>query len=266
MDKPPQGPNTQSDRIKKLIDTGAEIAGGAVGGALGFFAAGPAGAAILGSGGAAAAAMLRHVGEEVSERVLGPREEVRIGGVLTIAASEIQQRLNAGNQLRSDGFFEPNASGRSDAEEIAESVLLRSQREPEERKIPYMGHLLASVAFDPEIGGPLAHQIIKTAEQLTYRQLCILRLSVVSDAYELREADYRGYGEFGKDLYQVLYECFDLYSRGLINLSGEAALGISDVNPSRMKVQALGADIYNLMHLWLIPDSDLVPIVSQLQL
>lgn len=60
--------------IRRLIDAGAEIAGGAIGGALGFLAAGPAGAAAGGAGGAAAAAVLKHIGGEVSERVLSPRE------------------------------------------------------------------------------------------------------------------------------------------------------------------------------------------------
>src|SRR5947209_7013115 len=45
----------KSDGIRKLINSGVEIAGGAVGSALGFFAGGPFGAAVLGAGGAAAA-------------------------------------------------------------------------------------------------------------------------------------------------------------------------------------------------------------------
>ena len=57
----------------------------------------------------------------------------------------------------------------------------------------------------------------------------------------------------------------DLYKRGLINFSGEVAFGPTDVKPGSMKAQALGADIYNLMRLWLIPDSDLAPIATQLQ-
>jgi len=113
-------------RIRKLINTGAEIAGGAVGGALGFLAGGPVGAAVLGAAGAAAADALRHIGEETSKRLLSPREQVRVGGVLAIAAEEIRQRLDQGEALRADGFFDQKASGRSDAEEVAESVLLKS--------------------------------------------------------------------------------------------------------------------------------------------
>ncbi len=265
MTEKPGEEKEKSSGVRRLIDAGAEIAGGAVGGALGFLAGGPVGAALGGAGGAAAALALKHIGDEASKRLLGPRESVRVGGVLAIAAEEIRQRIERGEQVRTDGFFEQKKTGRSDAEEVAESVLLKSQREPEEKKIPYMGHLLSSVAFDPQIGAHMAHQITKAAEQLTYRQLCILKLAAVKDNFGLRQADYRGQGSFSKDLYQVLYECLDLYHKGFINFGGEVAFGPTDVKPGKMTVQGLGADIFNLMKLALIPNEDLVPIAAQLK-
>lgn len=259
------GKQDNNDGIRRLINTGAEIAGGAVGGALGFLAGGPVGAALLGAGGAAAAAALKHIGEEASERLLGPREQVRVGGVLAIAAGEIGRRIQQGEAVRTDGFFDQKPRGRSDAEEVAESVLLKSQREPEEKKIQYMAHLLAGVAFDAQIGAHMAHQITKAAEQLTYRQLCIMKLAVVKDGFALRDNDYRGHGAFTKNLYQVLYECLDLYHRGFLNFGGGAAFGPTDVKPRGMTVQGLGADIFNLMKLSLIPIEDLMPIALQLK-
>jgi hypothetical protein len=254
-----------ADGIRRLIDGGAEIAGGAVSGALGFLAGSLIGGAALGAGGAAVAVALRHIGQEVSERVLGPREKVRVGGVLAIAAAEISQRIANGERVRSDGFFDEKQSGRSDAEEVAEGVLLKSQREPEEKKIPYMGHLLSSLAFDGKISAQMAHQITKAAEQLTYRQLCILKLAVVKQSLGLRSADYRGQGSFSKELYQVLYECLDLYHRGFINLGTEVAFGPTDIAPGRMTIQGLGADVFNLMRLATIPEEDLIPIAAQLK-
>lgn len=251
--------------IRRLINSGLEIAGGAVGGALGFLAGGPAGAAVLGAGGTAAAMALKHIGQEAAKRFLSPREEVRIGGVLAIAGEQIRQRLEAGQSVRNDGFFEQKSKGRSDAEEVVENVLLKSQREPEEKKIPYMGYLLSNVAFDTEISAHMAHQIIKAAEQLTYRQLCLLKLAAVKDHFNLRTTDYRKQVHFQKELYQVLYECIDLYHRGFLNFGGGVAFGPSDIIPSKMMVQGIGADIYNLMLLLLIPDEDLQPIASQLK-
>lgn len=256
---------SKTDTLRGLIDGGAEIAGGAVGGALGFLAGGPAGAAALGAGGVLAAKALKRIGDEVSERLLGPREKVRTGGVLAIAAAEIDRCIRNGKSLRSDGFFQERSPGRSDAEEVAESVLLKSQREPEEKKLPYMGHLLANISFDDQISAQMAHQIIKAAEQLTYRQLCILKLAVVKQTLQLRNGDYRGHDSFSKDLYQVLYECLDLYHRAFINFGGEVVFGPTDVSPGKMTVQGLGADLFNLMSLAEIPTEDLIPIALQLK-
>jgi hypothetical protein len=253
------------DRVRDLIEGGAEIAGGAVGGALGFLASGPIGAAVLGAGGAGAAVALRHIGSEVSERLLGPREKVRIGGVLALAAARIQDRIKGGESLREDGFFDEASGARSDAEEVAESILLRSQREAEERKLPYMACLLANVAFDASISAPFAHQLINAAEQLTYRQLCLLKVAAHKQAFGLRDADYRGLRAFAKDLYQVLYECSDLYQRGLVNFGGEVAFGLTDVQPAKMTPQGIGADLFNIMGLASIPDTHLRPIIAQLK-
>ncbi|MDK2801668.1 MAG: hypothetical protein PWQ70_3287 [Clostridiales bacterium] len=254
-----------NQRIRDLIDVGADIASGAVVGALSFLAGGPAGAAIFGAGGVVAARTLKYIGNEVSERFLGPREKVRIGGVLAVAASEIAQRINKGEKIRDDGFFEQKRQGRSDADEVAESIILKSQREPEEKKIVYMGHIFASVAFDREISAELAHQILKAAEQLTYRQLCILKLSTYKSVFKLREGDYRGQGNFSRELYQVLYECLDLYNRGFINFGGDVAFGPTDIKPGMMTIQGVGADLYNLMQLWTIPNEDILHIAEILR-
>lgn len=259
------GDTRKGQGFLELIDFGFELVGDVAKSALSFFAGDPICAMALGAGGAVAAKMLKRIGQEVSERLLSPREKVRVGAVLAIAAAEIKQRIENGECLRSDGFFDEKPSGRSDAEEVTESVLLKVQREPEEKKIPYMAHLLSSVAFDPQIGAQMAHQLIKAAEQLTYRQLCILKLAVIKQEFGLRDANYRGQGSFPRELYQVLYECFDLYQRGFINFGGEVAFGPTDVAPGKIAVQGLGADLFNLMRLMEIPNEDLIPIALQLK-
>lgn len=218
------------------------------------------------------------VGGEISSRQLGPREEKRVGATLIIAAAEINRRLENGESLRADGFFDEKQAGRSDVEEVTESVLLKAQREPEEKKIPYMGYLLSSIAFDPQISEQMAHQLVKTAEQLTYRQLCILKLSVAKENYELRDMDYREHGDLSRDLYQVLYECAELNDKQFINFKGESNLhageykdfgatidGLTSAKPRRMTLQGIGEDLFDLMDLSSIPDEDIAPIAEQLK-
>ena len=173
------GETEKNDRLQQLINYGVPLLGAgasaAVSSTLGLF--GPEGAVIGGIVGKGVEIWLSKVGQDISERHLSTREKVRVGAVLVIAAEEIHKRRESGESLRGDGFFDEKQTGRSDAEEVAESVFLKAQREPEEKKIRYMGYLLSSIAFDPQISVHMAHQLSKNAEQLTYRQLCILNFA-----------------------------------------------------------------------------------------
>lgn len=256
---------TNKDRVRSLIQQGSKVAGGAVGAALGFFAAGPAGAAAFGAAGAAISEALTHIGADVSQRLLGPREKVRVGGVLAISAAKIRERLEAGDQLRSDSFFDERSDGRSDADEIAESIILKAQRKSEEKKIPYMGNLLANAAFHSWITIPLAQQLAKTAEGLTYRQLVILATIPRLQKSNVRQSSYRDHGNFGLPLMEVLYEINDLLRRELVAVEGVATLGITDIEPNKLIIQGLGTHLHNLMGLNTIPQQELQEIAEILK-
>ena len=257
----------KSDGIRQLISYGAEISGGAAGAALGWFVGGPVGAVVGGAGGPMAAIALKNLGQEIIERQLGTREKMRVGAAFAIAAADIRERIEAGESLREDGFFHEKQSGRSDAEEVAEHVLLKAQREPEEKKIQYMGYLLSSIAFDSEINVYMAHQLIKIADQFTYRQLCILKLCVVKDNFGLRDKDYAGLGRMTlrNAVYSLLTECLDLCDREYIDVKGAAVIFPINIVPKHMHMKELGSDLFHLMKLSLIADEDIVPIAAQLK-
>lgn len=130
--------------------------------------------------------------------------------------------LAAGSEaIRTDGFFDPRGSSRSDAEEVAESVQESARTRGEENSLH--GAPVRSGGIRLAGQRSAAHQVIKIAEQPSYRQLCILKLAAVKQAFGLR-TDYRDHGSgFAKELRQVLCECLDLYHRGLINFGGEVA-------------------------------------------
>ena len=259
----------ENDGIQQLLKYAIEITssgGGSItGAALGSLFGGPIGALIGGASGKGLEIVLSKVGQEIWERQLSQREKVRIGTVLAVVVTEIRQRIKRGESVRTDGFFDEKQAGRSDAEEVAESVLLKVQREPEEKKIQYMGYLLSSIAFDPEISAHVAHQLSKAAEQLTYRQLCILKLCVVKDDFGMLHGNYRGQSNLTRELYSIVHECHDLYRRGMIDFGARDALGLYDVSPISMTIHELGSDLFNLMELTLIPDEDIVPLAEQLK-
>ncbi len=264
----------KNERLQQLINCGVPLLGAgasaAISSTLGMI--GPEGAAIGGMVGKGIEMALSKVGQDISERHLSTREKVRLGAMLVIAAEEIRKRRASGENLREDGFFDEKPTGRSDAAEVVESVLLKVQREPEEKKIQYMGYLLSSIAFDPEIGVHLAHWLTKASEQLTYRQLCILKLCAVKDKLGLRKNHYREHARFEAALSEVLDECADLHNKeyihsGLDTLTFErnALSRRRSVIPSDMAFHRIGDYLYNLMKLSLIPDEDIAPIAEQLR-
>ncbi len=252
-------------RIRAIVSQGAKLTGGAVAGAIGFLAGGVAGAAALGAAGAMLSEALTHAGEDISQRMLGPREKMRVGAVMILSADKIRAKLDAGEQTRTDSFFEFDETGRSRAEEIAESVITKAQRETEEKKLPLMANMLANIAFTPDVNVAFAQQLIKAADGLTYRQLCILSMIGQVNRSLLRATDYREVANFELGLMQVLFEIYGLYQKGFIACGGSALLGASDVVPSSLSVQGPGAYLYNLMELQIIPDSDISPIVEKLR-
>jgi hypothetical protein len=120
---------SRSDDEKKLagelIQSGEEFAGAAVGGALGLLG-GPVGVAAGAAGGVVATRAFRKVGAQLRQRWLDPREEVRVGGAFALAAARIAERADAGERLRTDGFFDDEGTGnRTQADEVLEE---RSKR------------------------------------------------------------------------------------------------------------------------------------------
>ena len=188
----------------------------------------------------------------------------RAASVFIHAAKQIRQRIEAGEPLRSDGFFDAQGDDRSAAEQTMETVLRTCRDEAFERKLPYMSNMLCEIAFDASVDLDMAHQTISTAESLTYRQLCIMHLAVSKDDYPLRTDDYRGQGTFSADLFPVLQECADLYQSGLFNFGGEVVFGLTDVKPSAMQLQGVGAVLHRLMRLHEVPHGDIARIAHLL--
>jgi hypothetical protein len=244
----------QDDPLEQAKEYGADVAGGLAGVGVGLLVAGPVGAAI---GAVAAPAVRRAVGEVLS-RHLGQRGAERIGATLIFASQAFSERQERGDTIRDDGFFAEDVDGRSAGEEVAEAVLTAAEREYEERKLPFLGRLLANLAFESEYGRGQANFFVRTARELSYEQLVLLSFFGFRDRgrYRVPETDYRGGGEFTQELIGLLHETFDLFSRGLLVLPNDTLLGLSDVNPGRLTTLAGGEALYILMELHRIPEED----------
>jgi hypothetical protein len=173
-----------AERATDLIEGGADLAGASIGAAVGLI-----GGPELVVGGAAAGVIatrvFRRVGSELHQRLLGPRHRVRVGAAFAVAAETIMSRLDAGEALRQDGFFDDRAHGRPASDEVLEGVLQAAGEAFEERKVPFLGKLYASVAFDDSVDRPQANFFIAVAERLTFRQVVLLAVIASGDVIPL---------------------------------------------------------------------------------
>jgi len=242
--------------IKDLITLGSNISGGTAGGLLALIGAGPIGAMIGGVSTAIITHVIGKVSLEIKDRHLAQREVQRIGATLTFAIQKIIENQKEGIRLRDDDFFDESINDRSTADEIFEGVLISAQREYEEKKLRFFGNLFANIAYDNRISRSYADMLIKIAQKLTYRQLCLLRVFSGDFEHLLRKEHYREYGKFPWELIGILNEAYALYLNSLISNGSAAMLSLTDLMPAKVRLQGIGAMLYDLMELDDINSSD----------
>ena len=201
------------------------------------------------------------------EHFSSQRQSKRITDVTEFALNEIRRRLEDGERLRDDGFFDKTID-RSDAEEVFEAVLLKVRDEPEEKKIPYMGSLFANACFDHGLDSGLLHFLCKDFESLTYRQICIIKV-IIENKYPLsfKSVVERTFPEdpIPQLSVETSIECVHLRHRGYVDFeqsppddprSGAVALLV----PGTMRYTVPAVQMYGRMGLSSIPESDVHPI------
>jgi hypothetical protein len=183
-----------------------------------------------------------------------------------LARDKIEENLREGVPLRNDDFFLRDEATRSSADEIMEGTLLAAQREHEERKIPYYANLIANLSFEPAVDRYTANLLLRTAQELSYRQLCILALVEKKDQYVLPDTSELA-NDATWEAWSAKNELDDLYyRRGLVGQPKERG--------SWRRTFGVTADIgltpgaralYGLMELAEIPEDELHELSSLLR-
>lgn len=250
--------------VRTAVSLGAELVGGAAGGVLGFLFAGPVGAGAAGVAGVAITRSLVAAGEEVCDRLLSPREKARVGGALAVAAMRTRERLERGDRVRDDGFV-ADGTDRPPVEEVTEGLLLAAQRAYDEKKVPFIGRLSANLNFRPDMDVQSASVLVRFADQLSYQQLCLLR--VCHDNANVRPlAGGKAEGQVKSAAHgALLSDLLELEQLGFVSNGGVAVLGLADIDPPKMRLQLFGVHLFTLMELERIPNEELVPIRATLE-
>lgn len=250
--------NIMDDRSKKLIESGAEIVGAAIGGAIGLFG-GPTGAI----GGGVAGVLIAKGLTEFSNKFLSHREKAKVGASTAFTLIGLQEKLKSGASLREDDFFNIDDINRSKAEELFEGILLKCKNELEEQKIKYISNIYKNVAFDERVDSANANQILNLAQLFSYRQLTVVALvgQNINNHLNLRTTDYRREEvEFfsNEEIVFILQDFVTLDKQGLIlRQDHTSVLDCSDIIPGGMKLSGIGKLFYQLLDLHAVNLADL---------
>lgn len=248
------------DKTKDLISHGGDLAGSAIGGALGFFAGGPVGAALGAASGTFIGKAFSSIGSDIHDSYLSPKEEIRIGAATAIALSDIKQKMEQGQQVRDDGFFEESKTKRSDAEDILEGTLLKCKTAYEEKKVHYGGKFYSNISFREDIDANRASYFLQIFERLTYRQLCLInifnRLGNKLRNHDLIDTTVT------PEHWGIFQEINELKDLNIIRQKDEhgkitTIWGLGAIVPARLSVTRLGLDFQDLFSLDEIPNEDL---------
>ena len=146
--------------------------------------------------------------------LISKRQTVRLFQWGTQAAEGITQRLANGEKYREDGFFEKTPTDRSKIDEVVESTLKKVMETTEEPKIKFMANLTENVHFDSDFDLDTYRRILKILDELSYRQLCIIKLFMNIDQIDL---DSLGNSNVTHSLSSILTDCFEVSDKGFIN-------------------------------------------------
>ena len=163
-----RGEHNRNDQIgNEWISMGSDAIGVTIVATLGSTLGDSASVVARATAGALLSHALKVAGIEVLGKIISKGGKVRTERVILMAADEMGKRLRAGDEPRPDNFFAAQPPFCSLAEEIIESVLLKAEREPEERKLPYQAKLITYILFDSEVDVGMAHQLLRFAEALS---------------------------------------------------------------------------------------------------
>lgn len=165
--------------MSEVLAGGVEVIGSLPGSVVGFVLAGPPGAML---GGALTPLVTRALKAAIGAG-LAHRARDRAGGAALLIEAERRQREQRGEKRRADGFFDERGTLRPDAEELLEGVLREAAQSFEERKVPLIASLYASVEHDAAVPAADALLLLRRAGQLTYRQFVALSVFEQAERY-----------------------------------------------------------------------------------
>ena len=146
--------------------------------------------------------------------LISKRQSVRLFQWGILASEGIAQRLANGEKFRDDGFFDKTPTNRSKIDEVVESTLKKVMETTEEPKIKFMANFTENVHFDSDFDLDTYRRILRILEELSYRQLCIIKLFMNVDQIDL---DSLGNPNITQNVSSILTDIFEVRDKELID-------------------------------------------------
>ena len=215
--------------------------------------------------------------------IISKRESIRLFQWGKQAAEGIVQRLANGEKYRNDGFFDKTPTIRSKIDEVVESTLKKVMDITEEPKIKFIANLTENVHFDSDLDMDTYRRILKILDELSYRQLCIIKLCMNVDRIDLCSI---GNPDITPNLSSILTDCLEVCDKGLIKSNNplmekinELYLGFppapgfnqKDIDPEYQGFgnqgvsNFVGENMFKFAKLDQIPDEDVDSILMELK-
>lgn len=197
---------------------------------------------------------------DIYENIYTSKERKKILITIYYSLEMIKENIDNNNFIREKGFFEENLNNQSLAEEIMDGILMSSKNEHEESKLKYYGYLLGNIMFKNDLDIDECNRLIKLSRQLTYCQIKLINMYVISQSIQipiLQREDYTKLGIRDYKLLGILQDTLDMIQKSILNGSGKLVLDLVQINPSKIKVQGVGTLLYNCMSLNKMPYDEL---------
>lgn len=204
---------------------------------------------------------------DIYENTYTSKERKKILITIYYSLEMIKENIDNNNFIREKDFFEENLNNQSLAEEIMDGIFISSKNEHEESKLKYYGYLLGNIMFKNDLDIDECNRLIKLSRQLTYCQIKLINMYVISQSIQipiLQREDYTKLGIRDYKLLGILQDTLDMIQKSILNGSGKLVLDLVQINPSKIKVQGVGTLLYNCMSLNKMPYDELEDVLDLL--
>jgi hypothetical protein len=192
------------------------------------------------------AVSMEAVGNDFIQSILTQRPKVRVARAISVAHVFLVDRMESGFTLRDDDFVRRVENARSPAEEVTEAALQVAMSSAQERKVDFIGYMLAYIATDSTIDLDTAHMLIDLAETLSFRSFMLLKMAAENDGVRI-PARPRSGSLPPSSLHSLMVDAYGLFRQGLVDFRDAADAddtylidSVEQVDGGRMHLTATG--------------------------